>query len=329
MIAVSVIIPNYNGASLLPGCLSALGAQTFKDFEVVLVDNGSTDASIEIARVAYPGLELVSLDKNLGFAKACNEGLKVCRGDWIAVLNTDAGPKPGWLAALLAAGNSADDIGMVASRVLRGSAPDTIDSLGLIAGRNGLIYLRGLGLADAPDDELAETEEVFGPSGVAALYRRSMIESIGFFEGSFFAYYEDADLGFRARWSGWRCLLANRARVVHKHSATADAMGLGKTLYLHKNRVRTLWRNWPIRSMLTNAHRLVGYDVLSTLYAMISERSLDTFRAGLGAAGFFVSDVGWRRQQAGLRSVEPTEIDRWLTWEHPGAIETFRRKRNT
>ena len=326
-VAVSVIVPNFNGAAVLPRCLEALARQSFRDFEVILADNGSTDGSAREAQRRDPQLQLLELESNYGFTGACNRGFRECQGRLIAVLNNDAAPEPGWLASLVAAADSSARVGMVASRVLSIREPGTVDSLGLLPARNGLVYLRGLGQPDRPDAELPATEEVFGPSGVAALYRREMLDQIGFFAENYFAYYEDADLAFRGRWAGWTCLLAHRARVLHRHSATADAMDLPKTYYLHRNRLWTIWRNWPLRDFVHHFPWFFVYNFLTVWRAILFEGNLHAIKARMDAGLGLGQQLQWRRTQRGLRTVPSREISRWLSAEHPGLLETHRRKR--
>jgi len=326
-VTISVLIPNFNGAEVYARCLEALSRQSFRDFEAILVDNGSTDGSGRAAVRAYPWLRLIELDSNLGFTGACRRGLGESRGRWIAVLNNDAVPEPEWLAALFAATESAENTGMVASRVLSMRDPAEVESLGLLPARNGLVYLRGIGEPDRPDLELPATEEVFGPSGVAALYRREMLDQIGFFEENFFAYYEDADLAFRARWAGWRCRLANRARVRHLHSATADAINLPKTYYLHRNRFWTVWRDWPVAAIFRNLPWLCLYNALTIWRSILFEGNFHAIKARIDAVMAFGQQVQWRRSQRRWRTAAKADISRWLASDYPGLVETHRRKR--
>jgi len=325
-VTVSVLIPNFNGAAVLPDCLAGLALQTFRDFEIILVDNGSTDGSGHAARRADPQLRLIELDSNLGFAGACNYGLRQCRGRFLAVLNNDAVPEPGWLAALLLAAESGSDVGMVASRVLTDAEPPALDSIGLLPAKNGLVYLRGIGELDRPDSELPAWEEVFGPSGVAALYRKAMLDRIGFFDEQYFCYYEDADLAFRARWAGWRCLLANAARVRHRHSATADAINLPKTYYLHRNRLWTIWRDWPLSAIFSNFGWIFLYNALTVWRAILFEGNFHAIKARMDAVMAFGQQIKWRRSQRPLRTAAPADISRWLASDYPGLVETHRRR---
>jgi len=186
--------------------------------------------------------------------------------------------------------------------------------------------LAGMGEPDRADSGLPAWEEVFGPSGVAALYRKTMLERIGFFEEQFFCYYEDADLAFRARWAGWRCLLAHAARVRHRHSATADAIGLPKTYYLHRNRFWTVWRNWPVAAIFGNLPWLILYNALTVWRAILFEGNLHAIKARMDAVMAFGQQIQWRRAQRPLRTAKNSEISRWLASEYPGLIETHRRR---
>ena len=326
MIPVSVIVPNLNGGEMLLECIEALKQQSFKEFEVVLVDNGSTDGSQRRAAEIIPGLTLIQLEGNHGFAGACVKAWEQAQGEWIAVLNNDAKPEPGWIEEMLEAAKSDEKIGMVASRVLQEGEGQLIDSLGMLAGRNGLIYLIGHGEPEELYPDTPRFKQVFGPPAVAALYSREMLEEIGFFEQDFFAYYEDADLAFRARWAGWNCVLANKARVRHRHSETAKAIGLSKTYFLHKNRIRAFFRNWPLMSLIRNFPRMLLYDILTTLGAVYIDRNLDAFRARFSFAALATSDMRWRLGQRHLRRVPAGEIDRWLSSDYPPALEVFKRK---
>lgn len=325
-VTVSVLIPNYNGAGLLPACLAGLAEQTFRDFEVIVVDNGSTDGSARLAQGVGLPLRVIELDSNHGFAAACNRGACHSRGEFVAVLNNDAVPEPGWLAALVRAAQSAAEVGMVASRVLAETEPQTVDSLGLLPAKNGLVYLRGLGEPDEPRPGQPIVEEVFGPSAVAALYRRAMLGQIGFFEEHYFCYYEDADLAFRARWAGWRCLLAHEARVRHRHSATADAIGLPKTYYLHRNRLWTIWRNWPLGAIFRHLPWLLLYNALTIWRAILFEGDLHAVKARVDALMGLGQQIQWRRTQRPLRTANPKAISAWLASDYPGLVETHRRK---
>lgn len=325
---VSIIIPSLNGGTMLQECLCCLEKQSFKDFEVILADNASTDGSPESAKDFFPGLKVLRFNSNLGFAAACARALETAQGQWIAVLNNDAFPETGWLEESLAAAASDETAGMVAPRVIGDKEENSLDSLGMLAGRNGMSYLAGHGDKEDLHRGSARFQEVFGAPAVAALYSKTMLDEIGFFEKDYFAYYEDVDISFRARWAGWKCILADRARVRHMHSETSETIGLSKTYYLHRNRLRTIIRDWPAASILKNLPFILLDDALSFFGAVYIDGNLDAFRARVDFARALASDLRWRSGQAGIRRAHAQDIDKWLTWRYPSAIEVFRRKRS-
>jgi len=247
---VTVIVPARDCADVLGACLDALAAQTHAPREVIVVDDASSDDSADVAREHALDARVIRLDQRGGFTGACLAGYEASGGDWIAALNCDAEPEPDWLAEAVAAADGDERIGAVASLALLAEPAGTVDSAGIGIGRSGLAYLRRHGEPDLPGDNRPVVEEVFGAAGSAALYRRSMLEQIGFFERGFFLYYEDVDLAYRARWHGFRCVLAKRARALHRHSHVAGRDSSEKRYYLQRNRIRAMVRNWPASWLL-------------------------------------------------------------------------------
>ena len=210
MSLATVVIPTWNGRCLLDACLAGLGGQTWRDFEIVIVDNGSTDGTASWMQDRYPDVQVIANDRNLGFAAAVNQGIRASASRYVVTLNNDTEPAPGWLAALVATAERDPSVGMCASKMLFADRPGVINSTGIYLDRTGIAWDRRGG---EPDDERGtEPVEVFGPCGGAALYRRTMLDEVGLFEEDFFAYLEDVDLAWRARLAGWRCLYVPAAR---------------------------------------------------------------------------------------------------------------------
>jgi len=214
---VSVIVVNYNGWILLERCLHGLHTQTYRDLEVVVVDNGSDDGSAENVRRVFPNVKLIALDRNAGFCEGNNRGIAIARGEYIALLNNDAVPDCHWLEELIKAGERHPECGFFASRVLRQDDAGTLDSAGDGITLAGTAYRRG---HLRPASQYAREEFVFGASGSAAFYRRAMLQEIGLFDEDLFMVYEDVDLSFRAQLAGYRCLYVPTAIVHHKGSGT-------------------------------------------------------------------------------------------------------------
>lgn len=230
----SVIIVNWNGREHLPDCLDSLAAQRFREFEAIVVDNGSTDGSVTLIRERYPWVRLVSLAENTGFAAGNNRGFAVARGAYLVTLNNDTWAEPDWLARLVAVADAHPHVGMVGCRICSFSDPDVIDSLGLGICRDGMSRGRYRD-RNWSSLHMAEVEDILMPSACAALYRRAMIEEVGGFDEDFFAYAEDSDLGLRGRLAGWEALLASDAVVFHKYSQTAGSFSPLKVYLVERN----------------------------------------------------------------------------------------------
>jgi hypothetical protein len=181
---ISVIVVNFNGERHLGDCLESLSAQTFRDFEVIVVDNGSTDGSLNLIRKGFPWVKLITLDKNTGFARGNNIGFEASASKYIATLNNDTVVDKGWLEALYKAAETDRTIGMVASKILLGRNGKEIDSVGVLIYPDGMSRQRGRSEID--EGQFDRTEEVLFPSACAALYRREMLNEIGFFDEDFF-----------------------------------------------------------------------------------------------------------------------------------------------
>jgi len=308
---ISVIVPNRDGKEILPSCLEALAAQTYSDFETIVVDDSSEDGSAQMIKERYPESTLVELDKVHGFAGACVKGLEKSKGEWTAILNSDARPEINWLTEAMKAGRDNPAAGMVASAVY---LPDgTVDSMGIGVDRFGMAYLRKHGQqAGKVQDAIEDYEEVFGPAGSAALYRRAMIDEAGFYEPSYFAYYEDLDMAFRARWRGWKCVLARNARVEHDHSYTATRVGVNKRALLQTNRLRTLVRNWPASWLAYYLPWLIAGELAGVARAFREANFAAPFLARKQFLRFLSSDVKTRKKVLGPKKEPPENMEHWL-----------------
>ncbi|HST69314.1 MAG TPA: glycosyltransferase family 2 protein [Solirubrobacterales bacterium] len=218
----AVYIPNFNGAAHLGRTLRSLGNQT-RPIEVVLVDNGSSDDSIELARRELPEVKVLEMGGNLGFGPAINRALAEHPADPVILLNNDAEAEPRFVEALLDGLGAGVD--SVAGVLLQERAPELIDSAGVVADATlmGFDYLHGEPVAAAEG-----AADPLGPTGGAALYRREALERVGGFDERIFLYYEDLDLALRITAAGGRCRLAPEARALHAYSASLGAASARK-----------------------------------------------------------------------------------------------------
>jgi GT2 family glycosyltransferase len=246
----SVIVVNWNGMACLGECLDSAENQSYPHIELLAVDNGSTDGSRPWLRQrCIDRWRLIELSSNQGFAGGVNAGIRASRGEFVALLNNDATADREWLSSL-AACMADPDVGMAASKILFYDRRDVIDKVGHLFYPDGLNRGRGAGETDRGQFEVCE--EVLFPDGCAALYRRSMLEDIGLFDEQFFAYGDDADLGLRARWRGWKCLYSPSARVYHRHSRSLGKYSPEKAFLVERNRLWVAAKLLPLRLLLVS-----------------------------------------------------------------------------
>ncbi len=233
-------------------CLRALKSQTFDRFEVVVVDNSGSGR----AQVSGERARVLANERNVGFGTAINQAIRDSVSVYVAVLNDDATPQPGWLGALVKAAEARPKAGMFASQV-RLAGTDQLDSAGMLIARDGSSKQRGHG---EPPSQFAKNSDILFPTGSAALYRRKMLDEIGLFDERFFLYCEDTDLGLRARWAGWEAEYVAGAIVNHTYSKSAGRASALKAYYVERNRLYTVIKNFPF-SMLARVklYALVRY----------------------------------------------------------------------
>jgi hypothetical protein len=251
---VSVVVINWNGREYLRSCLQALGRQTFREFTAIVVDNGSTDGSIEMAKNTDFGIRvlLVENGRNLGFCAANNRGFAASHSRFVAMLNNDAEPEPGWLQALVGCFEGRADVGMAASKILVWEDPRRIDKVGHLIYPDG--QNRGRGSGEIDHGQYDRLEECSWPDGCAAMFRRQVIDEIGGMDEDLFIFGDDSEFGLRARIAGWKCLYVPQA-VVRHHRGGAVSVASARRLYLiERNRVllalklfpwSLLWLNLP------------------------------------------------------------------------------------
>jgi hypothetical protein len=253
-IEISAIVLNYNGRRWLARCLDALAAQQGAPaFETIVVDNASTDGSAELVRDRYPGVRLIEIGSNRGFAGGNNAGARAAGGRWLAFLNNDTVAASDWLQRLHAAAIAHPDCALVTSRIVRMDAPGTLDSAGDGYIRAGGAFKRGQGM---PLAAYARSEEVFGACGAAFTIRRDLFEELGGFDETFFMVYEDVDLSYRARLRGHRCWYAADAVVQHAGSGTLGRVSPAAVFYGQRNLEWTWIKNtpWPLLLASIPAH---------------------------------------------------------------------------
>ena len=249
----SVLVLNWNGRDLLGACLDSLRAQDFRDFETIVVDNGSTDGSAAYIASAYPEVQLLALAANTGFCGGNNAGYARSSGELIVLLNNDAELAGDFLSRMATAaradeearGPGAPVFGMYAGKILMHDRRQVFDSTGLLVYPDGLCRSRGW--LEEDRGQYDEPGEVLCPNGCAAVYRRAMLEDVGFFDEAYFAYL---DLGLRGQLRGWRCRYVPGAVAWHKKSMTSGYHSAFKAHLVERNRIYNAVRLLPLRLLL-------------------------------------------------------------------------------
>jgi GT2 family glycosyltransferase len=242
---VSIIIITWNSKKHLFKCLDHLSAQTFQGFEVIIVDNGSTDGSLDGLQEKHFefDLQIQLLSSNRGFAAANNIGVHLAHGKWIALLNADAFPTSEWLENLIKATGDNPEYSCFSSHQIQAENPNFLDGAGDAYHVSGLAWKRFLGY---PANQYGlEKTEVFSPCGAAALYLRQAFLDVGGFDDDFFSYMEDVDLGFRLRLQGNRCLYVPEAIVHHVGSSTFGWHSDFAFYHSHRNMIWIFVKDMP------------------------------------------------------------------------------------
>ncbi|HWH28434.1 MAG TPA: glycosyltransferase family 2 protein [Mycobacteriales bacterium] len=315
MTRVSVVIPTWDGLPMLERCLAALAAQTRPADEVVVVDNGSVDGTAEALAERWPDVVAVLLPHNVGFAAGCNAGIRRSTGDRVALLNNDAEPEPRWLEELLAADAGAGPrTAAVTSKLMGhdGLLQDTGDCLT----RTAAAVQRGSGEPDR--GQYDGSLDVPSPCGGACLWRRAALDDVGLFEEAFFAYFEDLDLGLRARLRGWSFRFAPGAVVRHEVSATAGRVPGFRQYHNTRNLWWLVLRCTPREVLLPVLAHLVLRQLRGLAGAARRGQLRLTLRAHADAARALRTTLAGRRRIQRGRTLPPAPARALLPRSCPG-----------
>ena len=275
---ISVVVLNWNGYQVLDNCLKSLYDQTYRPLEIIVVDNASTDGSVDSLREKFQDVNLIINEKNLGFGAGNNIGIRASQSSYIMILNNDTRLDPKCVEELKRSIEKDKRYGACASKILLESEPDIIDGVGIVVCPDGLSFGRGrLEKKDRYDEE----EEIFFASDCACLYRREMLEDIGLYDEDFFAYADETDMGWRAQLAGWKCIYSPEAIVYHLHSTSSGGRYSSfKAFLVERNRIWVALKNFPISLIILGQFYTLWRYVFQAYGALM----------GKGAAGQFTSD---------------------------------------
>ncbi|MBZ0186702.1 MAG: glycosyltransferase family 2 protein, partial [Candidatus Obscuribacterales bacterium] len=240
----SIIIPNWNGKRFLKACLDSIAAQTYEHIETYIVDNGSSDGSVEFLKQEYPDVKLVEFAVNTGFSPAVNAGIAASSGEYVALINNDTVVDPRWVEELVKVIDKEKQLGSVGCKMLGYDNPEILDGVGDGYRRGGLPGRIGHG---EKDKGLFEKQRyILGACGGAAMYRRTMFDDIGVFDDDYFAYLEDVDMALRAQSAGYKCLYVPSAIIYHLGCGTTGSGYSPMVVRLSaQNNVNTIVKNIP------------------------------------------------------------------------------------
>ncbi len=246
--AVSVIIPNWNGQDLLKECLQSLTKQTFKGFEIILVDNGSTDLSVKFVSNSFPRVKIIALNKNYGFARAINEGVQVSKEKYVIFLNNDTLVEKDFVKELISCANKHPEAISVNSKLLNFNKRKTIDGVGIQINEVG--QAKSIGWQQTDYGQFERPEYIFGATGGASLFKRKDFIKLGGFDENYFMYSEEVDLAFRAQFLGYKSIYCPNAVVYHKHKATAKKFPQKIEYWQFRNMTQTIIKDFPAAILL-------------------------------------------------------------------------------
>lgn len=312
---VTIVVLNYNGRRWLHGCVGALHAQrAAPPFEILLVDNASTDGSVDDIRRAFPDVRIVETGANLGFAEGNNVGARHATGEWIAFLNNDTEPDRDWLARLWAAASAHPECALFTSRLVFLDDPSIVDSAGDGYLRAGGAFKHGHG---ARASEFAAPREVFGVCGGAFMIRRDTFLALGGFDARFFMVHEDVDLSYRARLRGLRCWYVADAIVRHAVSGSLGTVSPSAVFYGQRNLEWTWIKNTPPDLLRATLLPHLVYSAAGVLHYVRVGRGGAALRAKWAALRSLPAVWRARRHVQATRSVPTREVaalmePRWL-----------------
>ncbi len=319
---VSVIIVNYNGVGLLDDCLGGLEAQTRSADEVILVDNASTDGSAAHVRDRYPWVRLIESGSNLGFSGGNNLGIDRSDGEYVVLLNNDTVPSPGFIEEIVGPLERDPGLAAVSGVLTFASSPAIVATSGIDVFDNGLALDRDIGVDWR---SLPGHQPVFGPTGGAAAFRRTVLEQTERFPEPYFLYLEDVDLAWRLRLEGHSTVSRSAAWALHVYSASSVEGSSLKDYYLARNRAWTLIRCWPTELWSRNWWRVGFYEAGAITHAVLTRRWASIRGRLAGWAGVMRL---WRSRRIiqRRRRVEINELVYWLR-ESPSVRNIFRLRR--
>lgn len=266
---VSIILVTYNGKSCIDECLMSIENQTYNNFEVIIVDNNSSDGTPELINRQYPYAKLVLNTVNSGYSGGSSEGLRHAHGEYVAVVNQDVVLDKDWLNQLVTMAEKYPKAGVIASNVLLYDDPEIVNAYGNEVHFTGLVFSRFLGRSENE----CRMEYITAPSGAAFLIRRNVIDDVGFIDEDFFMEYGDIDFVIRILLKGWQCLIIPSSKAYHKFILK---MSPNRLFILERGRYLLLFKNYSFKTLVLLFPSLLLTETLTWGYAIFQGRAFLT-----------------------------------------------------
>lgn len=301
---VSVVIPNWNGKKFLKGCLDSLLQSSYGQIEIVMVDNGSKDGSVEFLEENYPQVKLIKFEQNTGFSVAVNAGINNSRGEFVALLNNDTTVDPLWITNMVAAMREHPEIGSTGCKMLAYDDHKLLDGAGDGYRRGGLPGR--IGHREIDFGQFDQERYILGPCGGAALYRRSMLDDIGLFDSDYFAYLEDVDIGLRAQSAGYKCLYVPSAIMYHLGCGTTGSGYHPLVVRLSsQNNWNTIVKNIPLPLLLKFMPQIIYWQAFYFAVVIVRGGQIIPWLEGTGRALLLLPKMLKKRAEINKRRAVP------------------------
>ncbi len=313
---VSIIIPHFNGREILRNCLEAVEKTKYQNKEVIIVNNASTDGSMDDIHHSFPWALLVNNEKNLGYAGGCNSGLVSASGEYILFLNNDTVFEPDWLSVLVGVCEQDEKIAACQPKIrslvnremfdYAGAAGGLIDIFGYPFAKGRLFFT-----LEKDEQQYDDTGDIFWASGTATLIRKSVLDEVGSFDEDFFAHMEEIDLNWRMHLAGYRVVAVPEAIVYHNAGSTLKPDSAQKIYLNHRNSLIMILKNYGLKNLLWILPVRVGLEFLTIVYAILKldfVRLKGGFLALIYVLFNFFRIIGKRKQVHRLRKVPDSEI---------------------
>ena len=304
---ISVIVPNWNGIKFVGMCLDSLAQSDFDSYEVIVIDNGSVDGSREMIEEKYPQVRLIKNRENMGFAVACNQGIKAATGTYISLLNNDIEVESSWLSKLYEGMERHPECGMGTTKMMFLDQRDVFYNTGDLFHAWSAGGGRGQGEKDV--GQYDREDYVFGACAGAGIYRRDFFEQVGIFDEDFFIFAEDVDINMRGQLQGFKCIYLPEAKVYHIGTAT---VGLYSDRYIYlckRNDIFVLIRNYSLRMYFRYLWTILKHQFNDIKYFTYRGQGIVLFKSKLDAFKMLFPMLFRRFRIQSSRTVPDSKID--------------------